>query len=188
MRKNTNTQYFLNAINDKELFVQELMHYIKYIVIFFRNSELTSPSESSIFSNTPEQEGVNWWAGFLVKMTRGMHRWMGTRTRDATNVSRWMQLKSRGGAIMPSPELLRFIEGAEKVFKEVHGLELDLQYNPIQRVIDILRRQRPEMDPLIIQAYSRARFFLRLNDLNRKLGVIEKDRLRKNMVHKAKYM
>ena len=44
------------------------------------------------------------------------------------------------------------------------------------------------MDPLIIQAYSRARFFLRLNDLNRKLGVIEKDRLRKNMVHKAKYM
>ena len=92
-------------------------------------------------------------------MTRGMHRWMGTRTRDATNVSRWMQLKSRGGAIMPSPELLRFIEGAEKVFKEVHGLELDLQYNPIQRVIDILRRQRPEMDPLIIQAYSRARFF-----------------------------
>ena len=30
--------------------------------------------------------------------------------------------------------------------------------------------------------------FLRLNDLNRKLGVIEKDRVRKNMVHKAKYM
>ena len=105
MRKNTNTQYFLNAINDKELFVQELMHYIKYIVIFFRNSELTSPSESSIFSNTPEQEVVNWWAGFLVKMTRGMHRWMGTRTRDATNVSRWMQLKRRGDAIMPSPEI-----------------------------------------------------------------------------------
>ena len=119
-------------------------------------------------------------------MTRGMHRWMGTRTRDATNVSRWMQLKSRGGAIMPSPELLRFIEGAEKVFKEVHGLELDLQYNPIQRVIDILRRQRPEMDPLIIQAEQD--FFLRLNDLNRKLGVIGKDRMRKDMVHKAKYM
>ena len=87
---------------------------------------------------------------------------------------------------MPLPELLRFIEGAEKVFKEVHGLELDLQYNPIQRVIDILRRQRPEMDPLIIQAEQD--FFLRLNDLNRKLGVIGKDRMRKDMVHKAKYM
>jgi len=130
---------------------------------------------------------MNWWAGFLVKMTRGMHRWMGTRTRDATNTSRWMQLKSRGGAIMPSPELISFIEGAEKVFKEVHGLELDLKPNPIQRVTNILRRQRPEMDLQIIEAYSRARFFLRLNDLNRKLGVVENDRRRKDMVHKAKY-
>ena len=86
---------------------------------------------------------------------------------------------------MPSPELLTFIEGAEKVFKEVHGLELDLEY---KRVIHILRRQRPEMDPLIMQAYSRARFFLRLNDLNRRLGVVEKDRNRKDMVHKAKYL
>ena len=71
----------------RKLFVQEVViHYIKYIVIFFRNSDLTSPSESSIFSNTPEQEGINWWAGFLVRMTRGMHRWMGTRrcsSRDA---------------------------------------------------------------------------------------------------------
>ena len=89
---------------------------------------------------------------------------------------------------MPSPELLSFIEGAEKVFKEVHGLELDLKPNPIQRVTNILRRQRPEMDLQIIEAYSRARFFLRLNDLNRKLGVVENDRRRKDMVHKAKYI
>ena len=109
--------------------------------------------------------------GADVVMTRGMHRWIRTRTRDASNVSRWMQLKNRGVAIMPSPELLTFIEGAEKVFKEVHGLELDLEYNPTQRVTHILRRQTPQMDPLIIQAYSRAKLFIHLYVLNRRLGV-----------------
>ena len=57
-----------------------------------------------------------------------------------------------GVAIMPLPELLTHIEGAEKVFKEDHGFELDLEPNPIQWVTYFLWRQRPQMDPTIIEA------------------------------------
>ena len=144
-------------------------------------------AEPPIISN-PEQEGKNWWAGFILKMTSGLHEWMGSRTREAANVSPWMQLKSRGGAYMPSPEFIQFLEMAEVQFNKVNGKELSRERNPIGKVSALLRTARPHIDSEIIEAYSRARFYLRLNDLNSKLMVKEKQQERRKAVHKNKYI
>ena len=118
----------------------------------------------------PEQEGKNWWAGFLLKMTSGPHEWMGSRTREAENVSPWIQLNSRGGDYMPSQEFIQFLEMAEvHYFNNVNDNELNRERNPSGKVPDLLRTARPDIDSEIIEAYSRARFYLRLNALNAKL-------------------
>ena len=114
-------------------------------------------------------------------MTGGMHEWMGRRVREAPNVSPWMALKSRGGAYMPSKELMQFMEVAEQKFTAVNSLSL--APNPIKRV-----SARPDIDVEVIEAYSRARFYLRLNDLNNKLGVKQKQIRRKEATHKNKYI
>jgi len=138
--------------------------------------------------STPEIEGRNWWAGFLLHMTKGLHEWMGARTRDATNVTQWMALKSRGGAYMPSAELNEFLELAEEHFKSVHGSELSIEKDPIGKVSSLLRTARPDVDPEIIGAYSKSRFFLRLNDLNNKLQVRETQQRRRQATHANKYI
>ena len=102
-------------------------------------------AEPPIISN-PEQEGKNWWAGFLLKMTSGLHEWMGSRTREAENVSPWMQLNSRGGDYMTSPEFIQFLEMAEVHFKNINGNELSKERNPIGKVSALLRSPRPDID------------------------------------------
>ena len=69
-----------------------------------------------------------------MKMTGGLHDWMGRRVREASNVTPWMALKSRGGAYMPSKELMVFIETAEEKFTAINGDSLSLAPNPIKRV------------------------------------------------------
>ena len=157
-------------------------------MVCFLSRSPALPAVPPIFSNSPEQEGKHWWAGFLMKMTGGMHEWMGRRVREAPNVSPWMALKSRGGAYMPSEELMQFMEVAEQKFTAVNGDSLSLAPNPIKRVSALLVVARPDIDVEVIEAYSRARFYLRLNDLNSKLGIKEKQIRRKEATHKNKYI
>ena len=138
--------------------------------------------------STPETEGRNWWAGYILHMTKGLHEWLGSKTAIADNVTPWMSRKSRGGAYMPSAELTKFLETAEEVFTSVNGSELSLEKDPIHRVAALLRNARPDVDPEIIGAYSKSRFFLRLNDLNSKLQVQEKQQRRRQATHANKYI
>ena len=89
---------------------------------------------------------------------------------------------------MPSPEFIQFLEMAEVQFNKVNGKELSRERNPIGKVSALLRTARPHIDSEIIEAYSRARFYLRLNDLNSKLMVKEKQQERRKAVHKNKYI
>ena len=111
--------------------------------------------------STPKTEGRNWWAGYLLHMTKGLHEWLGSKTAIADNVTPWMSSKSRGGAYMPSAELTKFLETAEEVFTSVNGSELSLEKDPIRRVAALLRNLRPDVDTEIIGAYSKSRFFFR---------------------------
>ena len=99
-----------------------------------------------------------------------------------------MALKSRGGAYMPSKELMQFMEVAEQKFTAVNGDSLSLAPNPIKRVSALLVAARPDVDVEVIEAYSRARFYSRLNDLNGKLGIKEMQIRRKEATHKNKYI
>ena len=165
------------------------MSFFLFLIILIISRCPALPAEPPIFSHSPEQEGKHWWAGFLCKMTHGLHEWMGRKVRDSDHVSPWMALKSTvGGAYMPSKELMEFFELAEHKFKEVNGDTLSLAPNPIKRVSSLLMAARPDIDVEIIEAYSRARFYLRLNDLNIKQGVREKQIRRKNATHKNKYI
>ena len=89
---------------------------------------------------------------------------------------------------MPSAELNEFLELAEEHFKSVHGSELSIEKDPIGKVSSLLRTARPDVDPEIIGAYSKSRFFLRLNDLNNKLQVRETQQRRRQATHANKYI
>ena len=77
---------------------------------------------------------------------------------------------------------------AEVHFKAINGSELSRERNPIGKVSAMLRLARLDIDAEIIEAYCRARFYLRLNDLNSKLMVKEKQQERRKAVHKNKYI
>ena len=84
-----------------------------------------------------------------------------------------------------SSELNKFLELAEEVFNCIHGAELSLKKDPISRMSALLMNARPDVDPEIIRVYSKSRFFLRLNDLNVKLQVREKQQ---QTIHTNKYI
>ena len=121
-------------------------------------------------------------------MLKDKYEWMGQRTHKAINVSTWMSWKSRGGAFMPSKELLATVDECEKVFSAIHGNRLSLQRDPIGRVTTAIKAALPHLESDIAEAYSKARFFLRLNELNRTAGVLEKQIKRKNAHHKSKFL
>ena len=70
----------------------------------------------------------------------------------------------------------------------MNGDSLSLAPKPIKRVSALLVVARPDIDVQVIEANSRARFYLRLNDLNNKLGVKQKQIRRKEATHKNKYI
>ena len=111
--------------------------YVLYQIVKFKSSAAAwsevVTAELPILS-TPETEGRNWWAGYILHMTKGLHEWLGSKTAIADNVTPWMSSKSRGGAYMPSAELTKFLETAEEVFTSVNGSELSLEKDPIHRV------------------------------------------------------
>ena len=74
---------------------------------------------------------------------------------------------------MPSEDMESFMEKAEKVFKEVNGSSLSQLSDPIGRVSAILKRRLPEVEAEVVEKYSRARFFMRLKELNQKDHVAE---------------
>ena len=121
-------------------------------------------------------------------MTKGLHAWMGQRTDVAPNCTKWMKEKSMGKAYMPSEDLKDFIVGAEVFFNKVHGKKLAEVVDPIKKVADMLKKARPDISPDIIDAYSKARFFRRLSDLNLKEQVEETNVKRRNAIHKNKYL
>ena len=64
-------------------------------------------AEHPIIPN-PEEEGKNWWAGFLLKMTSCLHEWMGMRTKNGHNITPWVQLKSHLQSLFSSWRWQRF--------------------------------------------------------------------------------
>ena len=113
---------------------------------------------------------------------------MGSKTKEASNVTPWMALKSRGNAYMPSQEFLDFLQFAESKFAEVNGSKLSLLKDPIRKVAELIKNERKDVHPEIINTYSRARFYLQLNDLNRKLDVERKHDRRRSAAHTSKYI
>ena len=89
---------------------------------------------------------------------------------------------------MPSEDLKAFIIGAEGFFNKVNGDTLAEVKDPITKVATLLKKARPDISGDIIEAYSKARFFRRLGDLNLKEQVHELNIRRKNAVHKNKYI
>ena len=89
---------------------------------------------------------------------------------------------------MPSEDMGSFMEKAEKVFKEVNGASLSQLSDPIGRVSSLLKRRLPEVEPEVVEKYSRARFYLRLNELNKKDHVAEVQRKRRRAQHLNKYL
>ena len=121
-------------------------------------------------------------------MMKGLHTWMGQRTAVAPNCSDWVKSKSLGRAYMPSEDLKAFIIGAEGFFNKVNGDTLTEVKDPIMKVATLLKKARPDISGDIIEAYSKARFFRRLGDLNLKEQVHELNIRRKNAIHKNKYI
>ena len=121
-------------------------------------------------------------------MMKGLHTWMGQRTAVAPNCSDWVKSKSLGRAYMPSEDLKAFIIGAEGFFTKINGETLAEVKDPIAKVSALLKKARPDISEDIIDAYSKARFFRRLADLNLKEQVHELNIRRKNAMHKNKFI
>lgn len=72
----------------------------------------------------------------------------------------------------------------EQLFLDFHGLIIDYQPKPIERLADIVKAQFDYVDLKVILRWSKIRFYIRMKHLNDKLSV-QNNSLRMRAVKKV---
>ena len=84
----------------------------------------------------------------------------------------------------PTEEFMNHLKKWEQLFLDFHGLIIDYQPKPIERLADIVKAQFDYVDLKVILRWSKIRFYIWMKYLNDKLSV-QNNSLRMRAVKKV---
>ena len=132
---------------------------------------------------TKIEEGFKYVVGYIqrktVKKFPKLHLPMGDISEGS-----WISAVSRGHLISPCDRIVKICKKLEAEFNIFHGDNIDMEPNPMERLLDqaLRKRENNEIDNYIVSLYLRFRFFKRLKYLNIKdMYAASAEKIRKNI-------
>lgn len=88
---------------------------------------------------------------------------------------------------MPAESLLECVMHCEGIFRDMNGNELNLEKNLIEKMSARAHKVISSIPKEVILCFMKTRFFIRLRELNKKLGVQKSKLKTKFITHVSKF-
>ena len=108
-------------------------------------------------------EVLHYISGFIANKLKSKHPQLVTQE---SSTKRWIDLKSRGHIVYPSSDLFHLVTILEKEFCIFHGKTVDMNKDPIGRLVAQMSQNHPHVPKDIISLFVKIRFFHRIKHLN----------------------